>query len=265
MLKKRIITSAIGIPVLVAAIWFDRPIPWFTLFMAACGLTALGEFYRIIPIKIPPLVYFGMTLSVFFIASPDLNYDFLIPLLLTSAIILPLVYLLFRRQKEGAFLNWAWTMAGLLYLGWLLSYWVALRGVDSGRDWVFLAMFTTFAGDTAAFFVGRTWGKRHLAPLVSPGKTWEGAFGGVLGAMLASLLFTTVLSLPIGYGQAVLLGLLISVFAQLGDLVESLFKRNMGIKDSGKLLPGHGGMLDRLDSLTFAAVVVYYYVIWVIR
>jgi phosphatidate cytidylyltransferase len=181
-------------------------------------------------------------------------------------VILPLIGLLLRPQKEQAFVSWAWTIAGILYVGWLLSYWVALRGLDDGRNWVFFALFITFASDTSAFFVGRALGKHHLAPRISPGKTWEGAVAGVFGAILVSLLFVlpTPLGLPLSWWQAILLGLVVSVFGQLGDLVESLFKRNMGVKEASKLIPGHGGALDRIDSIVFAGVVVYYYVIWVV-
>ena len=186
------------------------------------------------------------------------------PLLLTSAVVLSLIWLLRRPQKEGVFTNWAWTIAGILYIGWLLSYFVALIGLDGGRDWVFFALFVTFGSDTAAFFVGRALGRHHLAPRISPGKTWEGAIAGVLGALIVSLVLVTLLTLPVSYGQTILLGLLVSIFGQLGDLIESLLKRNMGVKDSGKLIPGHGGFLDRIDSIVFAGVVVYYYVIWVI-
>ena len=218
--------------------------------------------------KVPPLTYFGLIWTLLFILSPHFDYDTLIPLLLTSAVILPLIWLLLRPQKEGAFISWAWTIAGILYVGWLLSYLVALRGVDDGRNWVFLALFVTFASDTAAFFVGRAVGKHHLAPSISPGKTWEGAIAGVFGAIIVSLLFTLPHPLYLqhfNYWQAILLGLLVSIFGQLGDLVESLFKRNMGVKESGKLIPGHGGFLDRMDSVVFAGIVVYYYVIWVIQ
>ena len=105
-----------------------------------------------------------------------------------------------------------------------------------------------------------------MAPRIRPKKTWEGAVAGVLGAVLVSLLLTlaTPFSLPIGYGQAVLLGLLVSVFGQLGDLVESLLKRNTGVKESGNTLPGHGGFLDRMASVVFACVVVYLYYTFVI-
>ena len=265
MLKKRVVTALCGISLLIAAVWFDQPLPWFTVLVAIWGLLAVLEFYKMVnTAKVPPLTYFGLIWSLLFILSPHFNYNFLTPLLLTSAIVLSLIWLLLHRQKEAAFIGWAWTVGGILYIGWLLSYLVALRGLDDGRDWVFLALFTVFASDTTAFFVGRALGKHHLAPHISPGKTWEGAIAGVLGAIIVSLFLVTLLGLPLGYGGAILMGLLISVFGQLGDLVESLLKRNMGVKDSGKLIPGHGGFLDRIDSVVFAGVVVYYYVIWVI-
>jgi len=268
MLKKRVITALWGIPLLITIIWFGEP--WFTILVAIWGLLAAFEFYRIVAAsKVSPLTYFGLIWTLLFILSPHFNYDVLIPFLLTSAVVLSLIWLLLRRQKEGAFIGWSWTIGGILYIGWLLSYFVALRGGYSplsitetdGRNWVFLALFTTFASDTAAFFVGRAWGKHHLAPRTSPGKTWEGAIAGVFGAIIVSLLFTisTPLQLPLIYWQAILLGLLVSIFGQLGDLVESLLKRNMGVKESGNLIPGHGGVLDRIDSVVFAGIVVYYY------
>ena len=261
MLKKRVITALLGILLLIAVVWFGTP--WFTIFVAIWGLLAVFEFYRMAAVsKMPLLTYFGLIWTLLFILSPHFRYDFLMPLLLTSAVVLSLICLLLLPQKERAFTSWAWTMAGILYVGWLLSYFVALRGLDAGRDWVFFALFTTFGSDTAAFFGGRALGRHRLAPRISPGKTWEGAIAGVFGAIIVSLLFTMLV--PLSYGQAILLGLLVSVFGQLGDLVESLLKRNMGVKDSGKLLPGHGGFLDRIDSVVFAGVVVYYYVIWAI-
>ena len=261
MLKKRVITALWGISLLVAAVWFGTP--WFTIFVAIWGLMAVFEFYKMVSVsKIPPLAYLGLIWTLLFILSPHFGYGFFTPLLLTSGAILSLICLLFLPRKEGAFTGWAWTMAGILYVGWLLSHLVALRGLDAGREWVLLALFATFGSDTIAFFVGRALGRHKLAPRISPGKTWEGAVAGVFGAIIVGLIFTTFMS--ISYGQAILLGLLLSVFGQLGDLVESLLKRNMGVKDSGSLIPGHGGFLDRIDSVVFAGVVVYYYVIWAI-
>ena len=274
MLKKRAITALVGIPFLIAAVWFDEPLPWFTILVTVWGVLAALEFFRLVAkSKVRPLTGLGLVWTLLFILSrdadlqsilgPHFDLNLLMPLLLTSAVLLSLVWLLRRAQKGEAFTGWAWTMAGILYVGWLLSYLVALRGLDEGRNWVFFALFITFASDSAAFFTGRALGRHRLAPNISPGKTWEGTIGGVLGAILVSLLFLlpTPLRLEINWGQAVLLGLLVSIFGQLGDLVESLFKRNMDVKDSGRLLPGHGGLLDRMDSVVFAGVVVYYYVL----
>jgi len=275
MLKQRVITALWGIPLLVVIVWYGEP--WFTILVAIWGVLAVFEFYRLVAAsKVSPLTCFGLAWTLLFILSrnPDLlsrlephfDLNLLTPLLLTSAVVLSLVWLLARQQKEGAFAGWAWTVAGILYVGWLLSYLVSLRGLEDGRNWIFLALFVTFASDTAAFFTGRALGRHPLAPQISPGKTREGAIGGVLGAILISLFFVlpTPLSLSphLNWGQAILLGLLVSVFGQLGDLVESLFKRNMGVKDSGKLLPGHGGVLDRMDSIVLAGVVVYYCALW---
>ena len=286
MLKKRVITALVGIPLLIAAVWFDEPLPWFTILVAIWGLLAAFEFYRLVAAsKIPPLTYFGLVWTLLFILSrnsellsilePHFAINQSAPLLLTSAILLSLIWLLLPIQKEKTFTGWAWTIAGMLYVGWLLSYLVALRGMDDaqtvlldeGRNWVFFALFTTFVSDTVAFFTGRALGRHYLAPQISPNKTWEGTFGGIIGAIIISLFFTlpTPLNLQLSWGHAVLLGLLVSIFGQLGDLVESLFKRNMGVKESGRLIPGHGGFLDRMDSIVFAGIVVYYYVIWVIQ
>lgn len=276
MLKKRIITSLWFVPLLIIVVWFGGE-AGFTALMVVFGVLAALEFYRMVAIsKVPPFTYFGLIWTALFILSrnsellarlePHFNPGLVTPLLLTSAVVLPLIGLLSRRQKEEAFTTWGWTIAGILYVGWLLSYLVALRGLDGGRNWVFLALFTTWASDTAAFFIGRKLGGHKLAPNISPGKTWEGTMGGIVGAIIMSILFftPTPFRLPLVYWQAIGLSILVSIFGQVGDLVESLLKRNMGVKDSGTLLPGHGGILDRMDSIIFAGIVVYYYVIWAI-
>jgi len=210
--------------------------------------------------KVQPITYFGIAWVLLLIASPHCPYPATLPFLITLAIIVSLIWLLFRRPRDQAFTNWAWTMAGILYIGWMFSYWVDLRSLEDGRELVFLAMFTTFASDTSAFFIGRTWGKHTLAPAISLGKTWEGAVGGLLSSIVVALILGVIFTLPFSYWQIALVGFIISVFAQLGDLVESLLKRNTGVKDAGKLIPGHGGILDRVDSLIFTGVIVYYLV-----
>jgi phosphatidate cytidylyltransferase len=182
-------------------------------------------------------------------------------LALTVGIVVTLMVLLFVR-REGAFAAWAWMAGGALYIGWLLGLLAALR-LEAGREWAFLAVFVAVGSDTFAYFIGKSFGRNRLAPVISPNKTWEGAMGGLIGAVIVALLFTleTPLRLPLGYLEAALLGVAAGIFGQLGDLVESLLKRNFSAKDSGTLMPGHGGLLDRIDSILFSGAAVYIYYI----
>ncbi len=265
MLKQRVVTAAIFTPLAIFLIWVGDP--WFSVFIAAVVLLGTLEFYRISGNldRRQPLVYLGLLWALALALSPHYKNTNILPMVVTTATVISLVWLLCSSAQEEAFRNWAWVVAGVLYVGWLLGYWLSLRILPDGRGWVYLAMFTTFANDTSAFFIGRAWGKRKLIP-ISPAKTWEGALGGLLIAIVVAVAISRIPILfslsPLKYWQAILLGCLISLFAQLGDLVESLLKRNMRVKESGKLLPGHGGILDRFDSLIFTGVVVYYYVVW---
>ena len=162
--------------------------------------------------------------------------------------------------REKAFTNWAWTMAGIFYIGWTLSYWIDLRLLDTGRDWVFCFISIIIANDIGAYFIGKKLGKHRMAPSISPHKTWEGAIGGLLCGILVALIFGVILALPKTYLHMISLGIFISIFAQIGDLVESLLKRNAGVKDASKLVPGHGGVLDRCDSLVLTAPVFFHVV-----
>ena len=269
MLKHRVITGAVGVPLVILAIWFGEPWPWFTLLIAAATLAGTYEFYRMANFdRGEPLIYLGLLWALALVLSPHYRNTDILPLVITTAMLISLVWLLRRPLKETTFHNWAWIIVGALYVGWMLSYWLTLRGLEDGRNWVYLAMLTTFANDTGAYFIGRAMGKHKLAPSISVGKTWEGAIGGLICAILGAMLIATVLNFispfTFKYWQIVLLGFVVGLFAQLGDLVESLLKRNMGVKESGNLLPGHGGILDRFDSLIFVGAVVYYYVIWMV-
>jgi phosphatidate cytidylyltransferase len=264
MRKQRVITAVLIIPFLTLLIWFG--VPWFSLLIAAVVLIGAFEFFHMSAEfnKRCPLTYFGLLWTLALALSPHYRSTNLVPVVMAVAVVISLIWLLFHSPQEKAFHNWAWMVAGVIYVGWMLSYWIDLH-LEYGRSWVYLAMFTTFANDTGAFFIGTKWGKHKLASNISPGKTWEGAIGGLLSAVMASAAISSIpilfSSSPLEYWQVALLGCLVSFFAQLGDLVESLLKRNMGLKESGNLLPGHGGVLDRFDSLIFVGVVVYYYVL----
>jgi phosphatidate cytidylyltransferase len=265
MLKKRVTTAVLLLPLVLVVVWFNEPVPWLAVFAAIWGVLAAWEFYRAVTNsdqKVKPLTYFGLLLTLLLIINPLFNYHYLNIILLASVVVLPAIWFLLWHRGEGAFTGWAYTVSGIIYIGWLLSHFVALRELDSGRDWVLFALFITFASDSAAYFVGSAIGKHYLAPNISPKKTWEGTAGGVAGAIGVGLLLVTLLNLPISYIQVIPLSIAVSIFGQLGDLLESLFKRRVGVKDSGKAMPGHGGFLDRMDSVVFAGVFVYYYVLF---
>lgn len=264
MMKQRILSALLLLP-LLALLWFGNS-PAFAVLAGIIALLGIREFHHMEgrPGGRPLLLLMFLLTSLFITnAHYHPHFDSLYTtLLLIAAIVVPLLWLLLRFSRGEALTQWTWTWAGIIYVGWMLSYYVALRGLDQGREWVFLALLCTFACDTAAFFVGRTWGKHHLAPAISPKKTWEGAIGGFTGALAAALILSSLFDIAgLNYVNAIILGCLIGVFAQLGDLFESSLKRRAGVKDSGSLIPGHGGILDRLDSIIFSGFVVYYYAI----
>lgn len=283
MLKKRVLTSVIALPVLIAAVWFNDSLSWLpflTISIAVASVLSYLEFSRLLrQSRTQVFTIYGVIVTLLMILLRDA--DILaalgeiidagwIPFVLIACMVLPLLVssLLIRRKEKSAFnrMSGLWTVIGIIFIGWMLGIYVGLRGFQDGRNWVLFALFLTFAYDTAAFFTGRSFGRHKMAPHISPGKTWEGAVGGTVGAILISLLFTlsTPFGLPIAWYHALIMAVMVSVFGQTGDLIESAFKRYTGVKDSGHALPGHGGFLDRIDSLIFAGLVVYCYVIWII-
>ncbi len=182
---------------------------------------------------------------------------------LTLTIVASLCWQVGRGRDAGEpLVDWALSLAGALYVGWLCSHFLMLRRLPEGLGWTLLALFTTWAHDSLAYVFGKAWGKHAFFPRISPRKTWEGTLAGWVGGTGTTLLAGCVLGLSVF--QAVTLGLAISLAATFGDLAESMIKRQVGVKDSGGLIPGHGGILDRMDSLLFVVVVVYYFLTWVI-
>jgi phosphatidate cytidylyltransferase len=194
---------------------------------------------------------------------------------LGCAILLTLASELPRHNHQHSLSSWTFTFAGACYIGWLLSYYILLRRIETplhggwlaplhiapGAAWVYVVLLITWSQDIAAYFVGRTWGKHRMAPILSPKKSWEGAVGGGLASIGVALLSVPLFGLPLGYAAAGLLGLMGAVAGPIGDLSESLIKRQIGIKDMGTILPGHGGILDRIDSMLFVGPTLYYLIL----
>jgi phosphatidate cytidylyltransferase len=173
-----------------------------------------------------------------------------------------LVWQLFQHPREAPTADWALTVVGGLYIGWMGGYLVALRSVSNGLRWLLLALLTTWAADTGAYLIGSNWGRRKLIPRLSPGKTVEGTVGGWLTGVVSGGVVAMLLELGVVHGLA--LGILIGIASPLADLGVSMMKRQVGAKDSSRVIPGHGGVLDRIDSILFTVVVGYYYVQWVV-
>lgn len=195
------------------------------------------------------------------LVAPLLYYQqaaMLLPLL--AAIVLLLAGLfLYRLPPINEFSQrFGWLCLGLLYLPLLLGHLIPLRMLPEGREWIFLTLMVIMGCDSFAYFIGRKFGKRKLYPAVSPNKSIEGGVGGLFGSVLAVLIARATFLPTVGIVDGILIGLLLGVAGQLGDLFESLLKRACNVKDSGSMIPGHGGILDRLDSLLFAFPLVYY-------
>lgn len=171
-------------------------------------------------------------------------------------------------HREGApVVDWSLSMAGPLYIGWLGAHIIRLRHLQEGIWWVLTALPAIWIADSGAYFIGRAWGRHKLAPTLSPGKTWEGYIGGIVVGAVVTAGLAGLWSLPSGPAgphlmEGLALGALVGTLAPLGDLIVSMMKRQAGVKDTGVIFPGHGGALDRVDSLLWAAAIGYYFVLW---
>jgi len=175
----------------------------------------------------------------------------------------------FERGRNQAATDFGITIGGIIYLGWIGAYFIDLRELPDGLWYLLLSLGVVWIADSAAYFVGTRFGRHKLSPRLSPKKTWEGYWGGVffgtLGGAGLTLLWPVLGGVSIPWWQGGLLGLVLSVVTTLGDLGESMIKRQANIKDSSNLIPGHGGFLDRLDAWLGAAVLGYYFISWFIK
>jgi len=257
----RVITAAIAIPIVLAFVWLSG---WWGFVVAT--LAVILSVYELHNMMVHegyhPLIWMSFALSILFLLAAMFPQQRLILLEvgLSAALLITLPLLFIRKKLDGAMVDWSLTLAIPVYLGWPMSVFLLLRGFQGGITPGFWWVLTVFLGvwgfDSGAFFAGHFFGKHKLAPSISPAKTWEGVAGGLVFSIAAALLFTTW-PLGIHWYLAILLGILIGIAATLGDLAESLIKRQTHVKDSGQFMPGHGGILDRIDSLLFAVIVVF--------
>jgi phosphatidate cytidylyltransferase len=270
----RFLSGVVGIPLLIVLIFTGDGTP-FILGIAVMSIIGLLEFYKgVRNTGADPQIWAGVASAFLFLFAARHQFQehfFSTPGVLTLFVIITLMIELMRKNRAPV-KNLGATFLGVIYVGWLFSYLVATNSVPGkalhislipmplryGAWLVLYICFSTWAADTAAFFVGRKWGTHKLAPTLSPGKSWEGFYGGLVGSTVMSVLMSRPLGIPLR--EAVVLGVGICIAGVVGDLAESSIKRDIGVKDFGSMMPGHGGILDRFDSLLFAAPLFYYYI-----
>jgi phosphatidate cytidylyltransferase len=271
MLKTRILVGLVLLPIGIAAI-LTGGIPYVALIALMLALAA-WEFVTLFRTG-------GLAPAGFLVVSGVVGLVFLRAYssfadahwLLTALVLAALTYHLvaYERGCDHGGTDFAVTLAGIFYLGWIGAYLVSLRQLPDGQWWLLLVLVSVWMADSGAYLIGSRYGRRKLSPRLSPKKTWEGYLGGVAAGTLAGAFFAYLWqyivgpSAPVSPVPGAILGFVISSTTVLGDLGESLFKRQFGVKDSGKILPGHGGMFDRMDSWLWGGVLGYYIVLFLL-
>lgn len=254
MLRTRVISAAVLLAIVaVPAILGGWP---FLLLIVAAGALAAWEYSSLFRQGgFQPLTWLCILLAVLFIVQAQWPDAIPFSVLLTMSVIGSLIAVLWHKSPQPA-TDWALTLAGALYLGWLLNQFVRLRAEPDGLAWLLLGALSIWAADITAYFAGRAFGRHPWWPRHSPKKTWEGYLSGAAAAAIVGGV-TGALLLDLHPLEAVTLGLIIGLVAPLGDLAESMIKRQVGAKDSSALIPGHGGLLDRIDSLLITIPLVF--------
>jgi phosphatidate cytidylyltransferase len=260
----RVLTAIVFLPVLFGALWWGSPV-WF---VSIAGLGILLGLYEYYALAKQDGLFQGLVTAAAILAAFYFQRHELIVAALAGLVIVEMLVQLIGRANETDFSEMlpsaAVRLFGVLYVATLGGYIIAIRVIESpipnaAPKLLTLFFLVVFGGDTGAYYTGRTLGKKKLAPNVSPGKTVEGAIGGLIGNCVAALLghFWFFPELRLSY--AIPLALVMGVLGITGDLCESMLKRGAKAKDAGKLIPGHGGLLDRLDSMVFNAPVLFYF------
>ena len=262
-LGPRILVAVIAAPIAIVCVWQGDEL--FALLLAVLGVVALGELYTLMGRVRPPALAGFLTLIALLVAAlyGEPRHALIV---LVAAFPVTFFLALVRPRRENVSWAIAATLFGVLWIGVPMAHAIWLRDlttvqhgheVGTGMGLVLDVLIATFVGDTCAYFVGRSYGRSPIAPLISPNKTLEGLFGGIVGGTLAFWLAGLYQDWLSG-GDALLIGFLVAITAPIGDLFESMIKRDLEVKDTGTLFGAHGGVLDRLDAVLFTIVVGYY-------
>ena len=264
--KKKVWTAIIIIPPVVLLIALGPPVV-FTLMVVIATFFGLREFYNLaLPHskKIERLI--GISLGI--ILSLIITYGdakVVSPFVVLLLLILSLLFMATSKNLSSTISNIGITFFGIFYIGFLLSHVSLIRNMEDGKLWALFLMVTVWAGDIFALFSGSLFGKHKLYPKISPNKTYEGLAGAIVGSIIVALAFTLLFTPRFAKGPCILLAFGMGILGQIGDFTESMLKRSAQVKDSGSLIPGHGGMLDRLDSFLFSAPFLHYSLLYLLK
>lgn len=255
---KRVLSGLVLIPIVLGIVQYGSPLLFLALVTAAI-LIGWSEYTRLmqaIGIRFNPYVGGALCLLLVFCFYRN---DYYLVWLALGLMSLFIAWYASGAPLDDSLNQVAYSFLGVVYVAGLLGYFILLRAMEHGNHIVFFLFMVIWSGDTAAYYVGKNIGKTPLAPKISPGKTIEGSLGGLAGSLLGGLAAHSLFYDSMSLNHCLIMALLCGTMGQIGDLAESLFKRRAGAKDSGTLIPGHGGVLDRLDSLMFAGPVFYAY------
>jgi phosphatidate cytidylyltransferase len=263
VLKTRVLSAVVLIPLVAGATYAGGWI--LTAVLVVVAVRSTYELFQLMgQAGYQPSLLASAVTIVAFLAVAQFPDSGLLGLVLAASVMGTLVWQLLCPPKGHPTQSWALTLGAALWLGWLISHFTLLRnlsppfGLGIGTRWMVLVFLVTWINDSVAYFVGKAIGRHPCAPYLSPKKTWEGTIGGWFGGLAATILLGYwLVDLPWADGLA--LGTLVATVAPFGDLAKSMVKRQIGVKDFSALIPGHGGMFDRIDSLLFVAPVMYYY------
>jgi len=257
---KRHITGVLLLPVLIAYIYFLEPLPYFLVLLGAVAAAAMWEFYEMyrVPARLYiPGIMIGILLFYIFCRYPAYIKEGI----LISMLLLLMLRLFFATTPAGCMAEIAPVTMGFFYIVFLLSFQWLLRIGDYGLEYIFLLYIATWLSDSMAYYIGTYLGRNKLYPAVSPNKTIEGAFGSVIGGILGVVIIKNIFDMTaLSVTSVIAIGTALGISALVGDLIESMFKRDAGVKDSSNLIPGHGGILDKIDGFLVTGPVLYFIV-----
>ena len=270
--KTRVLSAAIIVPVLLVLLYLGG-IPWGVLVATAAALGTF-EYYEMARARgYKPVAPVGIAASFGFCLALSMKLPLMGMGILFLGVMAVTALDIRRNDPTGSIGNVGASITGIVYVGGLLAHAILLRSYVGGDALGIFLVFAALAGsmlcDTGAYFTGRAYGTKKMIPNISPGKTVQGTIGGILSGIAALCVVTLVgrifVDVPFTVSEAALLGFFISLGGVIGDLVESMFKRDAGVKDSGNVIPGHGGMMDRLDALLWSVPVTCYFAIWTLK